>query len=66
MAGLDNCLNDYGSDVTDKPGSVLSCFFSNLVITPDMPIVQQVRKVISSKTLVKRVSRQHKLFLNGF
>lgn len=66
MAWLDNCLNDNGSEVMDKPGSVLSCFFSNLVITHDMLIVQQEHRVINSKTLVKRVSLQHKLFLMGF
>lgn len=66
MAWLHNCLNDNGSEVTDKPGSGLSCFFSNLVITQDMSIVQQEPRVINSKTLVKRVSLQHKLFFNGF
>lgn len=65
MAGLDNCLNDNGSEVMDKPGSVLSCLFGNLVLMRDMLIVQQEHRVINSKTLVKGVSLQHVLF-NGF
>lgn len=65
MAGLDNCLNNNGSEVMDKPGSVLSCFFGNLLLTCDMLIVQQEHRVINSKTLVKRVSLWHVIF-NGF
>lgn len=66
MVGLDNCLNDNGSEVMDKPGSVLSCFLRNLMITHDMPIVQQEHRVINSKTLVKGFHSSTSYFLMGF